>query len=150
MARHSEQHMRTPAGGAIQERRASTRFSLNLELRYTVSYRCTPVETGTGRTIDLSSSGLAFTADTPLPMGVRIDVSIDWPVLLDGGVKMQLKMSGLVVRTNGTETALQIHRHEFKTRRAGPSALTGRESVRSVLESRRRRLQAEPRVDDAR
>ena len=105
------------------ERRATARFPLSLELRYAVTRRRLPASNGSGRTIDLSSSGLAFTADKPLPTGVNVEVSIDWPVLLDGGVQLQLTVSGLVVRTSGTVTALKIVRHEFKTRRVGPSAV---------------------------
>jgi len=77
---------------------------------------------GSGRTIDLSSSGLSFIADRPLPIGQNLVVSIDWPVPLDGSVKLQLIMSGIVVRTNGTVTALKIRRHEFRTRRPGSDA----------------------------
>jgi hypothetical protein len=100
-------------------RRASTRFPLNLEVRYTVSGRRALVETGTGRTIDMSSSGLSFTTDRPLPTGLKLDVSIDWPALLDGGVQLQLVASGVVVRSSGAVTALRIERHEFRTRRVG-------------------------------
>jgi hypothetical protein len=75
------------------------------------------MDTGSGRTIDLSSSGLSFTADRPLLTGQELDVSIDWPVLLNGGTKLQLIIFGLVVRTSGRAIALQIRRHEFRTRR---------------------------------
>jgi len=104
------------------ERRASTRFPLTLEVRYAVSGRRAPLETGSGRTIDLSSSGLSFNADRPLLTGQTLDLSIDWPALLNGGVQLQLIMSGVVVRTDGTATALQIQRHEFRTRRVGLKA----------------------------
>ena len=100
------------------ERRGSTRFALSLELRYAVLDRHTPLETGSGRTIDVSSSGLSFNADRPLLIGQKLKVSIDWPVLL-GSVQLQLIISGGVVRSNGTMTALQIERHEFRTRRGG-------------------------------
>jgi hypothetical protein len=73
---------------------------------------------GTGRTIDVSSSGLRFTADHPLLIGHRILAYIDWPALLSGGIKLQLVISGVVIRTNGTEVALKIERHDFKTRSA--------------------------------
>ena len=79
-----------------------------------VSDRRQPGEMGSGRTMDLSSSGLCFSTDTPLSPGQRLDVSIDWPALLDGGVHLQLIISGVVVRTNGTVTAVQIQRHEFR------------------------------------
>jgi hypothetical protein len=75
-----------------------------------------PVTAGTGRTIDLSSSGLRFTADRPLPVGQGIRLYIDWPALLNGKVKMQLAISGEVVRTHGTEVALRILQHDFRTR----------------------------------
>ena len=101
------------------ERRASTRFPLNLEVRYTVAGCRAPFETGSGRTIDVSSSGLSFSADRPLPTGVKLDVSIDWPALLDGGVQLQLVASGVVVRSSGAVIALRIERHEFRTRRVG-------------------------------
>ena len=104
------------------ERRASTRFALTLEVRYAIWGARGPVE-GSGRTIDLSGSGLSFTADRPLETRQQLDVSIDWPVLLDGGVKLQLIVSGVVVRTDGTATALQIRRPEFRTRRVGLKAV---------------------------
>ena len=98
------------------ERRANTRFPLAIEARYAFLGCQEQRKTGSGQTINLSSSGLSFTADRPLLTGQRLDVAIDWPVLLDGGVRLQLVMSGIVVRTSGTTTALKIQWHEFKTR----------------------------------
>jgi hypothetical protein len=114
----SERRVRLPKR-ASAERRASHRFALALEVRYTVSGRGAPMETGSGSTIDLSSSGLSFSADRPMLIGQKLHLSIDWPALLDGGVQLQLIMSGVVVRTDGTATAVQIRRHEFRTRRMG-------------------------------
>jgi hypothetical protein len=115
--------------GLNPDRRASVRFPLNLELRYSVVGYRKPVESGSGRTIDMSSSGLSFTADTPLSIGQKLDMSIDWPVLLDGGVQLQLVVSGGVVRSGGAVIAMRIERHEFKTRRAEPTVVTRQESV---------------------
>src|SRR5580658_7870441 len=118
MRRGSERRVRLPkVPGA--ERRASHRFAMTLHVRYTVSGSRARMETGSGRTIDLSSSGLSFIADKPLQTGQKLHLSIDWPALLDGGVQLQLIMSGVVVRTDGTATAVQIRRHEFRTRRMG-------------------------------
>jgi hypothetical protein len=102
------------------ERRFSPRFGLTLEISYTVADRGVPLNTGSGRTIDLSSSGLNFAADRPLLTGQNLGVSIDWPALLNGDIRLQLIVSGVVVRSNGTATAVQILRHEFRTRRVGP------------------------------
>ena len=109
----SERPVRLPKV-ASPERRASTRFPLAIEVRYALMVAAG--QTGSGQTIDLSSSGLSFTADRPLLTGQKLKVAIDWPVLLDGGVQLQLVMSGVVVRTSGTTTAVKIQRHEFKTR----------------------------------
>jgi hypothetical protein len=106
--------------GLSPDRRSSARYPLNLEVRYSVAGRRGAVETGTVRTIDMSSSGLSFTAETPLSIGQRLDMSIDWPALLDGGVYLQIVASGVVVRTAGAVTAIRFERHDFRTRRAGP------------------------------
>jgi hypothetical protein len=77
----------------------------------------------------MSSSGLGFTADRPLPIGQKLDLSIDWPARLDGDVQIQLVASGVVVRSSGAVTALRIERHEFRTRRAGTRVVPSLESV---------------------
>ena len=103
--------------GLSPDRRSSVRFPVNLELRYSVVGHRRPAETGSGRTIDMSSSGLSFTADRPLSVGQTLDLSIDWPVLLGEGVQLQLVTSGVVVRSAGVVIALRIGRPEFRTRR---------------------------------
>ena len=111
------------------DRRASVRFPVNLEVQYSVAGRRGPVETGFGRTIDVSSSGLSFTADRPLSIGRKLDLSIDWPVPLDRGVQLQVFVSGVVVRSSGAVIALRIERHEFRTRPAGLRVVTRQESA---------------------
>jgi hypothetical protein len=96
---------------------------MTLEIRYVILSRGVEVATGSGRTIDLSSSGLSFTAEGRLLTGQQLDVSINWPVLLDGRVQLQLIVSGSVVRTDGSVTALRIERHEFRTRRGPKTSL---------------------------
>jgi hypothetical protein len=94
--------------GPSSDRRASVRYPLNLEVRYSVAGRRGALETGSGHTIDMSSSGLSFTADKPLPIGQGLGLSIDWPARLDGDVQIQLIVSGVVVRHL---VALKLHDH---------------------------------------
>ena len=102
------------------DRRSAIRYPLALHLRYSVVFRRKgPTEIGSGQTIDLSSSGVRFTASGPLRPDLQVYLSVDWPVPLDGGVELQLILSGTVVRTRGTETALRISRHELRTRGPG-------------------------------
>jgi hypothetical protein len=112
------------------ERRANVRFPLILDVRYSISHGHAPVETGSGQLIDASSSGLRFAAQRPLEPGLKLDVAINWPVLLDGGVQLQLIVTGVVVWSNGAETALRMHRHDFRTRSVRLKAATPPESIR--------------------
>jgi PilZ domain len=98
------------------ERRASVRFPLALEV-HSFSRRRREVGTRLGNMIDISSSGLRFATPGPLEPGRKLGVAIDWPVLLDGRVQLQLILAGTVVCSTGTETAIRIQRHEFRTRR---------------------------------
>lgn len=101
------------------DRRAEVRYPLGLDLCYTVLHRRRQTETGLGRTVDLSTWGLRFTADRPLEPGLKVKLAIKWPRLLDGGVHLQLVASGMVVWAEGTEAGLQIDHREFRTRAAG-------------------------------
>lgn len=73
--------------------------------------------TGSGRTIDVSSIGISFVADSQLTMEEALEVSINWPV--PRNAVSQLTMTGTVVRTEGNKTALKIRSHEFRTRSLG-------------------------------
>lgn len=122
-----------PFGG---ERRACTRYPLGMELRYNVAGWPGPLATGLGRIVDFSSSGLRFLADKPLQSGTRIELSVDWPPVLDGGVRLQLVVSGTVVRTRGTETAVQLLHHEFRTRGAGQKLARAHHASGGAAENR--------------
>jgi len=67
--------------------------------------------------IDISSSGLRLATPGPLEPRQNLAVAIDWPVLLDERVQLQLILAGTVVWRTATETAMRIQRHEFRTRR---------------------------------
>jgi hypothetical protein len=55
-----------------------------LDLRYVVLGCRALAETGSGRSIELSSAGLSFTAENRCRSDRRFNVSIDWPVSPDG------------------------------------------------------------------
>jgi len=97
-----------------------------LPLRYTVFNPDQTKTVGSGHTINLSSSGLCFTADTQLAVGQRLEVSIQWPVQLQGRAQIQLLLVGEVVRTSGSTAALRCDQHQFKTLSLGPKLVAGR------------------------
>jgi hypothetical protein len=113
-----ERRVRLPKA-AKDDRRSSPRYPLALDLRYTIQRGVPSPKQGNGRTVDMSSSGLRFRVDRDLTPGTKVELAISWPLLLDGGVELQLVASGKVVWCKGNEGAVQIRHHEFRTRGVG-------------------------------
>jgi hypothetical protein len=101
--------------GTNQERRKSNRFPIEREVRYKTLNQRSEVVTGTGKTLNISSSGVLFTADHELPPGTRLEVSISWPAQLNEKCLLNLVARGRVARQSGTRVALQIQQYEFRT-----------------------------------
>jgi hypothetical protein len=97
------------------ERRKDRRYHLQLELKWKLIRRRRLLDTGTGRTIDVSSGGIRFDAGRHLPEGLNVELSISWPVLLRNVAPMQMVASGKIVRCDGREVAMQTVQHEFRT-----------------------------------
>jgi hypothetical protein len=97
------------------ERRVKTRFPMERELRYKLLKNDAVVESGTGRTLNISSGGVAFCLDHDLVPGAYIELSISWPVLLDNACAMRLIAFGRVLRSAGRRTACTIEKYEFRT-----------------------------------
>jgi hypothetical protein len=73
---------------------------------------------GSGKTINMSSSGLLLVTDRILFPGRKVQVLIDWPVKLDGRVGLRLVVFGAVVRVGierAPQAAVRIERYEFRT-----------------------------------
>jgi len=102
--------------GGPPERRASTRFVLQEELRYRVLHRRVEHEGGSGHTINIGSGGILFTTQQMLPIGRMVEVSVNWPAKLNGVCPLKFVATGRIVRSEGHRAALQVDRYEFKTR----------------------------------
>jgi len=70
-----------------------------------------------GRTRDLSSGGAWFATTQALSLGEQVELSIDWPMLLDGVCPLKLVLTGKVVRSDYRGAAVKTFSHEFRTRR---------------------------------
>ena len=57
-------------------------------------------ETGTGKTINISSGGVWFTTESMLTIGMPVELSMNWPVLLNDSCPMKLMIYGCVIRSN--------------------------------------------------
>jgi hypothetical protein len=107
---------RTRIGG---DRRSDRRYSLELEARWSVASRA-GVESGEGRTVNLSSGGILLETGCALPVGGRVELWIAWPALLQTVAPRQLRVQGLVVRSEHGRTAIRIVRVKFRA--AGKAA----------------------------
>ena len=97
------------------ERRASQRFPIERNVRYRV---VGVEESGSGKTLNISSGGLLVAIDRLLSPGSGIEMEIGWPVKLDDGVSIKLVVSGRVVRSKEDNVALvgvKILRFAFHT-----------------------------------
>jgi hypothetical protein len=103
------------------ERRASHRFPIERDVRFKVLSRKTGTEAGVGKTVNISSSGVLFTADRSLSPGKRVELSISWPAQLDKTCHLKLVAKGRVVRCEADKAALEIQQYEFRT--SGSSSL---------------------------
>ena len=104
------------AGKNIErERRLKRRFHIEQEVRYKMLYGQRIAETGSGKTQNISSSGVWFSTETMLTTGMPIELSITWPVLLNDSCPMKLMIYGCVVRSNEKGAAVAIERYEFRT-----------------------------------
>ena len=75
-------------------------------------------ESGIGRTFDISSKGMRFATEQRLRSGKRIELSVNWPAVLEGGCPLKFVAVGRVVRVEDTRASISIEQHEFRTRRS--------------------------------
>lgn len=100
----------------MEERRGKRRFPIHQEARFRLPYGGSRVESGEARTINISSSGVLIAGPTELTAAVPIELSIDWPALLNDVCPLKLWVSGTVVRSSPQGTVIAIERWEFRTR----------------------------------
>ena len=67
-------------------------------------------------TLDISSGGVLLKTVERLPLGSRIQVLIDWPVLLDQRCPLRLAIVGMVLRSDARGTTIRIVQYDFRLR----------------------------------
>ena len=97
------------------ERREKRRFRIEQDVRYKMLYGQRIAETGAGKTLNISSAGVWFTTENLLTTGMPVELSMNWPVLLNDACPMKLMIYGCVVRSNDRGAAVAIERYEFRT-----------------------------------
>jgi c-di-GMP-binding flagellar brake protein YcgR len=103
------------AEAGVAERRRSSRFPIEREVKYKTLNQRTESLAGSGKTLNISSSGVLFTAEHDLPVGTRLEVSISWPAQLNDRCLLNLVARGRITRHTKGQLALQIQQYEFRT-----------------------------------
>lgn len=119
--------------GIKRDRRLKKRFLIERDVRYKLLNGQNIAEAGAGKTLDMSSTGVSFTTQQPLPMGTLVELSISWPALLNDNCPMKLMVFGRVVRCGNNVAASTIEKYEFRTSgRPFPAVQTTPTDTRTV------------------
>jgi len=102
--------------GGLPERRGTSRFPVREDVRYRVVHSKTGNISGSGMTLNIGSGGILFTTVEKLPLGRTVELSVNWPAMLNGNCPLQFVATGRVIRSEDTRAAVRIDRYEFKTR----------------------------------
>jgi hypothetical protein len=94
------------------------RLKIRYPVRFAVCYRAagsTGRLSGVGYTVNMSSSGLLFSCPHELRTGMRIELTLEWPSLLDSVIPLQLATVGKIVRAQGSTYAMAFTTYQFRT-----------------------------------
>jgi hypothetical protein len=105
-----------------RDRRSGHRYPIDASFEYRLVRQRKVIQSGRGRTVNISSSGVLLEVEQPLAPGVRIELSIAWPARLEGYALLQLFVAGRTVRAEGGRTAVRIQTYDFRTRAASQTA----------------------------
>ena len=75
-------------------------------------------QTGSGRTLHLSSHRMVLESDHELCIGQIVDLSIAWPVSLNKLAALTLRVRGHIVHTEQNITEVVVKQYKFHTRLA--------------------------------
>ena len=91
-------------------------FPLVLPLKYKTTSSKRKAVSGRGSTVLLSSADIVFNAGQPLGSGVRCEILIAWPVLLEGRIGLQLVLQSIITRSEAQFVLGRVSKYEFRTR----------------------------------
>ena len=93
---------------AGHERRTAVRVRIECPSRYR-----TPQHAGFGHTVDMSSTGIAFTTESTLAPDSPVTLHVTWPIRLEGGEPVEFYAAGKLARTESMKAAMAMDRVGF-------------------------------------
>jgi hypothetical protein len=97
--------------GWAKERRRRARYPVALDRTFTLKHRGKTLRCGAGRTVDISSGGVAFRAEGPIRKGAALDLAIAWPALRDDVFPIELKVLGRLLRRRDGIAVSEVRRY---------------------------------------
>jgi hypothetical protein len=83
-------------------------------LHYSVSLKGEALRSGSGLTLDISTTGISFRGRRPLPVGAHIELLVQWPAKYEDLYPVELQATGFVVRSDIGRTAVRITSRKFR------------------------------------
>ncbi len=95
------------------DRRRNRRYDMRLPLHYRLSLKGEAARSGSGLTLDLSTTGISFRSRRPLPVGAHIEMVVNWPARYADAYPIDLQVTGFVVRSDANRTAIRMTSREI-------------------------------------
>ena len=92
------------------------RYPLHLPLRFRAYRGPNLIKNGEGETLSMSSKEVLFWTDQEPEGGLVAELSVDWPVLLEGRTPLQLCIFGDILWCKGQHVLVRITDYELKLR----------------------------------
>lgn len=96
--------------------RPPRRYPIAFQLRYKATSKQGTLQ-GFGQTRMMSSKDLAFAPGDGLVPGMKAEIAIAWPFLLDGHIRLQLVLDTTVTSSQDGVAEARILTYHFRTRR---------------------------------
>ena len=96
------------------ERRLTRRYELHLPVHFRISQKGVAGRWGTGTTREMSTTGLSFRTRKPLPVGSHVEMIVDWPAKYGEEQPIDLQLTGFIVRSDGSRTAVRVTSRRFR------------------------------------
>jgi hypothetical protein len=91
------------------------RYPIQLQLHYKAETKYGPLY-GFGQTRMMSSQEIIFGGGNGLQRGMKAEIVLAWPRLLDGHIRLQLVLEATITGSQGGVTEARILAYQFRTR----------------------------------
>ncbi|HEV2688968.1 MAG TPA: PilZ domain-containing protein [Bryobacteraceae bacterium] len=98
------------------ERRGAERYAIQRNVRWKLRSKRSREAPASGRTVNISSSGVLFTTSACTVPGSAVEIAVSWPVPMDGDGELQLIARGRLTRCADGLAAVHFQQREFRSR----------------------------------